>query len=189
MRKNGMMHIKASRLVRIVVLCFMLVCHSTNVNSESDTNVVEPCSYYEEYSSEEEQQVAKKILEGDIESYNEYKIRGDIKSYYFYAVIMAKKYNYPPAFFDAFEAMTKVYEKYDLNMDTCTWHYAFSYLETGIQLNSWECASALEYLYLRGNDFVSIDTAKAMHYKQLTHRFMKELREKNKKKIGVSFEQ
>lgn len=179
MNANGWKHNKTIKTFFVVLLSVMsdgeIICQS-----KTDVEVIEPCSSFSGLPPKEKERVKHDIItKGGRDSYRELRIRGNQDEYLYYSILMAQKYKLPSAFFDVYDAITKMYDKHHISMDLQTWNYVYSYLEMGTQFNCWECSAALEHLYLTGNEFVSIDSTKALYYKEKRHSISNGIKKKS----------
>lgn len=101
------------------------------------------------------------LLKGDTMAYDELKtayLTDKYKEeYLLYSIVMANKYNYPPAFYQVYNCLTSVFEYSKLNIDERTIALAIKYLKEGVDLNERQSTKELGRLYLEGK-YVPKDT-------------------------------
>lgn len=116
------------------------------------------------------------VLKGDTAAYKELGY-ADIESGHheeklIYAIFMANRYNYPPAYFDVYCYLADISESYGRTMDEKTREMAIRYLKKGVELKDCSALGLLSELYEEGK-YVPKDTIKS-----------RKLREESKKLCG-----
>jgi hypothetical protein len=114
------------------------------------------------------------IDHGDIQAYRNLHIEYLNVEFYegeflFYSIIMANKYNYPPANYYVYKCLTGLYE-HDIRIgkiDSTTIGLALSYLRKGASLKEYNAINTLSQLYFEGR-YVSKDTVLAEKLKNET---------------------
>ena len=101
------------------------------------------------------------VLKGDTAAYNELRY-ADIESGHdeeklVYAIFMAHRYNYPPAYFDVYSCLKLVSESYGRKMDEKTKEMAIRYLKKAVELKNCGALGELSILYEKG-EYVAKDT-------------------------------
>lgn len=82
-----------------------------------------------------------------------------------YSLIFANRYNNASACYDIYLFTTKLYEHYNMSMDSVTSKFLLHYLEKGALQNNSSCLRELSKIYEEGV-FVPYDSVKASEYKQ-----------------------
>jgi TPR repeat protein len=102
------------------------------------------------------------MLKGDTVAYDElaiaYMDEKYDEEYLIYSLIMANKYNYPPAYYNVYYCLTSVFEHHSYaEIDEITKEMAIRYLKRGVELKDAASTKYLGYLYLEGK-YVKKDT-------------------------------
>ena len=101
------------------------------------------------------------VLKGDTVAYNELEIAyiesGHSEEKLVYAIFMAHRYNYPPAYFDVYHYLRIVSESYGRTMDEKTKEMAIRYLKKAVELKNCGALGELSILYEKG-EYVAKDT-------------------------------
>lgn len=125
----------------------------------------------------------RKVLEtGDKRAYDtlsscflvDYKIEPPEEQIYYndnlrYALIMANKYHYLPAYSDVFDYIYYIYKSNDMPMDSIAWNFAFSYLQKGAELGSIGAYLTLITLYKTENQYLPKDSVLAEKWRNKFH--------------------
>ena len=101
------------------------------------------------------------VFKGDTAAYEELGY-ADIESGHHeeklvYAIFMAHRYNYPPAYFDVYSCLKLVSESYGRKMDEKTKEMAIRYLKKAVELKNCGALGELSILYEKG-EYVPKDT-------------------------------
>lgn len=137
--------------VLVFILIFLISCQSKKQPVEVITmNNTRPMSELKEL-----------VLKGDTLAYDElqtaYLDEKYKEEYLLYSIVMADKYNYPPAYFQVYNCLTGVFESGKVIIDKKTIDLALKYLEKGVELNECQATKELGELYLEGK-YVPKDT-------------------------------
>lgn len=101
------------------------------------------------------------LSKGDTIAYNElhtaFMNEKYLEEYLLYSIIMANKYNYPPAYYQVYDCLTSIYEHHSIEIDEKTKALAITYLKRGVYLNECQSTKELGDLYLEGK-YVPKDT-------------------------------
>lgn len=101
------------------------------------------------------------LLKGDTAAYDEletaFLTEKYQEEYLIYSIVMADKYNYPPAYFRVYYCLTSVFENHDGVIDKETQTLAIKYLKRGVDLKECNSTKELGDLYLKGK-YIPKDT-------------------------------
>lgn len=101
------------------------------------------------------------VLKGDTAAYDELRYANIASGHHeeklVYAIFMANRYNYPPAYFDVYSYLETSSESYGRTMDKTTKEMAIKYLKKGAELKDCGALGLLSELYKEGK-YVPKDT-------------------------------
>lgn len=85
----------------------------------------------------------KIISEGDTLAYLQLKLMRNNDEFILYSMIMADNYHYPPAYYDVYLSLIRIYNGNFKIMDSQTKSLAISHLKKGAELKQAQCISEL----------------------------------------------
>ena len=101
------------------------------------------------------------VLKGDTAAFDDLVVafmdKGHEEENLVYAIFMAHRYNYPPAYFDVYSCLKIVSESYGRKMDKKTKELAIEYLKKAAELKNCSAMIALRSMYREG-EYVPKDT-------------------------------
>lgn len=171
MRKYFKNVIKMTLKQNSIILFFCLSMFTTNVYGQTIDQ--QHTTITPQYSSSEIQDCKQRLItKGEMNDYAciLFSKRKNVSQDYYellipYALIFANRYNNANACYHIYFYTKKLYEQYNLDMDSVTSAFIMSYLEKGAQLNDSSCFFELSRIYEEGV-LVPQDSVKAAEYKK-----------------------